>query len=169
MTKKIILETEKTVQQTLQDLAKLFRSLGVDGDSWMPLPDETGPGYSIKFLWQQKWVPVKSTLQPSRAGNIRMCYRALNFIHEMELRGITGVVSQTISEMGLVPMGSEEGFADESALLGVRNSASISEIRKAYKEKAQRFHPDHEGGDPDIFKAVTTAAEKLLKQKGEKL
>jgi len=169
VSKKIILETEKTVHQTLQDLAKLFSGLGVDGDSWMPLPDETGPGYAVKFLWQGKWVPVKSTLQPSRAGNIRMCYRALSFIHEMELRGITGVVSQTISEMGLVPMGSDEGLAEESSLLGIRSNASVDEIRKAYKEKAQRFHPDHEGGDPDIFKAVAMAAEKLLKQKGERL
>lgn len=169
MVKKLILETEKTVQQTMGDLNKLFRHMGLTSDDWVPLPDESGPGYTIKFLWQKKWVPIISRLQPTKAGNIRMCYRALSFVWEMELRGITGVVSQAIAEMGLVPVGSETAYADEAALLGVDPTASVEEIKRAYKRKSAKFHPDNQvTGDEDIFKAITNAYQKLIAAKGEK-
>jgi len=168
MPKKLILETEKTTQQTLADLRKLFKDMGLSDDDWMPLPDDSGPGYTIKFFWQKKWVPISSRLQPTKAGNIRMCYRALSFVWEMELRGITGVVSQVISEMGLVPVGAETAYISEAALLGVDADAGVDEINKAYRQKSQKFHPDHPGGDEDIFKAITAAYQKLLSAKGEK-
>lgn len=167
--KKLVLETEKTVQQTLADLRRLFVQMGLSDDDWVPFPDDSGPGYTLKFLWQKKWVPISSKLQPTRAGNIRMCYRALNFVSEMELRGITGVVSRIISQMGLVPMEAEVGMGNEAALLGIAPSASVEEIKKAYRRKSQKFHPDNkETGDEDIFKAVTTAYQKLLAAKGER-
>ena len=169
MPKKLILETEKTVQQTLANLSQHFRQMGLSDDEWVPLPDDSGPGYTVKFLWQKKWVPVSSKLQPTRAGNIRMCYRALSFVWEMELRGITGVVSQVISEMGLIPVGVEAAYTSEAALLGVDPSASVNEIKKAYRQKSAKYHPDNQvTGDADIFKAVTTAYQKLMAVKGEK-
>lgn len=168
MPKDVMLKTEKTVHQTLSDLHRLFKRMGLDDDNWMPIPADTGPGYKIKFRWKDKWVPIESTVQPTKAANIRMCYRALNFIEEMELRGITGVVSQTIREMGLVSVGGGAGYDSEARLLGISPSASAQEIRKAYRAKAQKFHPDH-GGDEDIFKAITEAAAKLLLAQGEKL
>ena len=168
MTRKLILETEKTVQQTMADLGKLFKGMGLTDDDWVPLPDESGPAYTIKFFWQSKWVPINSSLQPTRAGNIRMCYRALSFVWEMEIRGITGVVSQVISEMGLVPVGAETAYASEAALLGVSSDASVEEIKKAYRQKSNKYHPDKPTGDEDIFKAITAAYEKLLAAKGEK-
>ncbi|GAI09252.1 unnamed protein product [marine sediment metagenome] len=165
---KLILETEKTVQETMAALGKLFKGMGLTDDDWVPLPDESGPAYTIKFFWQGKWVPISSSLQPTRAGNIRMCYRALSFVWEMELRGITGVVSQIISEMGLVPVGAEIAYASEAALLGVSSDASVAEIKKAYRDKSFKYHPDKPTGDEDIFKAITAAYEKLLIAKGEK-
>lgn len=165
--KKLVLETEKTVRQTLADLEKLFKQMGISGDDWMPLPDDSGPGYTLKFLWEKKWVPISSKLQPSKAGNIRMCYRALSFVWEMELRGITGVVSRIISSMGLVPAEAEVAYASEAALLGVDPSATVEEIKKAYRQKSQKFHPDKEGGDADIFKALTTAYQSMLAAHGE--
>lgn len=95
-------------------------------------------------------------------------YRALSFVWEMELRGITGVVSQIISEMGLVTVGGETAYASEAALLGVIPDATIEEIKKAYREKCAKFHPDKPTGDADIFKAITTAYQKLLAARGEK-
>lgn len=168
MAKKLVLETEKTVQQTMGDLNKLFTQMGLTNDDWVPLPDDSGPGYTIKFMWQKKWVPITSRAQPTKAGNIRMCYRALSFVWEMELRGITGVVSQAIADMGLVPLGVEIAYASEAALLGVDTGASIEEIKKAYREKSQKYHPDKPTGDEDIFKAITAAYQKLLAAKGER-
>ncbi|GAJ04072.1 unnamed protein product, partial [marine sediment metagenome] len=89
-------------------------------------------------------------------------------VWEMELRGITGVVSQVISEMGLIPVGAETAYASEAALLGVSPDASVEEIKKAYRQKSNKYHPDKPTGDEDIFKAITAAYEKLLAAKGEK-
>ena len=45
-------------------------------------------------------------------------------------------------------------------LLGVDQKASDAEIKKAYRKKALKEHPD-KGGDPDKFKEVTAAYEVL--------
>ncbi|THU99348.1 DnaJ-domain-containing protein [Dendrothele bispora CBS 962.96] len=45
-------------------------------------------------------------------------------------------------------------------LLEVSPSASESELKKAYRKKALRLHPD-KGGDPELFKEVTHAYEVL--------
>lgn len=166
MPRSLFLESAKTLQQTLGDLQKFFKNLGVD--EWMPVPDDSGPGYTIKFLWKGKWVPVSSRLQPTKALNIRMCYRALSMIDEMERRGVTGVVAQTIGAMDLVStINSNDAMAEDAAILGVRVGAKAPEIKQAYRAKAQRHHPDA-GGDADIFKAITRAYERLLVALGEK-
>jgi len=166
MTKKLVLDTEKTVQQTLSDLARLFKDMSIE--EWVPLPDDAGPGYTIKFMWNKKWVPVASKLQPTKAGNIRMCYRVINYVWEMQLRGITGVVSQAISEMGLVATGTADALAEDYALLGLDNNVPVEEIKKAYRKKVQVFHPDNKvTGDSDIFKAIDRAYKRLMAAKGQ--
>ena len=167
MTRKLILDTEKTVQQTLSDLTRLFKEMGIE--EWVPVPDEIGPGYTIKFMWSKKWVPIKSALQPTKAGNIRMCYRAVHYIWEMQLRGITGVVSQAITEMGLVAVSAENALAEDYALLGLDNDAPIDKIKEAYRKKVQKYHPDVPGtGDADIFKSIDRAYKRLMAAKGQK-
>jgi curved DNA-binding protein CbpA len=41
--------------------------------------------------------------------------------------------------------------------LGVTSDASDDEIKRAYKKKAQRHHPDREGGDAETFHAIVKA------------
>ena len=166
MTKKLVLDTEKTVQQTLSDLARLFKDMSIE--EWVPLPDDVGPGYTIKFMWNKKWVPVASKLQPTKAGNIRMCYRVINYVWEMQLRGITGVVSQAISEMGLVATGTADALAEDYALLGLDNNTSPEQIKEGYRKKVKVFHPDNKvTGDSDIFKAIDRAYKRLMAAKGQ--
>lgn len=167
MTKKLVLDTEKTVQQTLSDLARLFKEMSID--DWVPLPEDTGAGYTVKFLWNKKWVPVKSVLQPTKSGNIRMCFRAIHYIWEMQLRGITGVVSQAISEMGLVVTGVEDAYAEDYALLGLNNNAPVEKIKSAYRTMSKKYHTDNPvTGDEAIFKAIDRAYQRLMKYKGKK-
>ncbi|PWN28162.1 putative YDJ1-mitochondrial and ER import protein [Jaminaea rosea] len=45
-------------------------------------------------------------------------------------------------------------------LLGVSPSAGEAELKKAYRKKALSLHPD-KGGDPELFKEVTSAYEAL--------
>ena len=49
-------------------------------------------------------------------------------------------------------------------LLGVSRSADASEIKKAYRNMARKYHPDANGGDTEseeMFKAVSVAYEVL--------
>ncbi len=166
MPKKVVLETEKTVQATLSDLAKLFKEMSIE--EWVPLPDDAGPGYTVKFLWNKKWVPIVSKMQPTKAGNLRMCYRAIRYVWEMQVRGITGVVSQMISEMGLVSINAADALAEDYALLGLDNNVSVEDIQSAYRNKAKKYHPDNKvTGDPDTFKAIDRAYKRLLAAKGK--
>jgi len=45
-------------------------------------------------------------------------------------------------------------------LLGVTETATDAELKKAYRQKALRLHPD-KGGDPEMFKEVTNAYQVL--------
>jgi len=45
-------------------------------------------------------------------------------------------------------------------LLGVTNKATPDEIKKAFRKKALKEHPD-KGGDPEAFKEITVAYEVL--------
>jgi len=45
-------------------------------------------------------------------------------------------------------------------ILGVSKTASLDEIKKAFKKKALKAHPD-KGGDPEVFKDLSIAYEVL--------
>jgi DnaJ-class molecular chaperone len=46
-------------------------------------------------------------------------------------------------------------------VLGINRHADINKIKRAYRDAARRYHPDHEGGDPEQFKRVQKAYETL--------
>lgn len=52
---------------------------------------------------------------------------------------------------------------DSRKILGVGNDATLQEIRKAYREKAQKHHPD-QGGDSLAFQQVQDAFDELSRQ-----
>lgn len=41
-------------------------------------------------------------------------------------------------------------------ILGIKNTASLEQIKKAYRKKVKKHHPDI-GGDPDLFKQIQEA------------
>mgnify|MGYP003303003705 CR=1 FL=1 len=49
--------------------------------------------------------------------------------------------------------------------LGVEKSASAAQIKKAYRKKALRMHPD-KGGDPEEFKKLQAAYDGLVDRRG---
>jgi molecular chaperone DnaJ len=50
-------------------------------------------------------------------------------------------------------------------ILGVNKSASSDEIKKAFREKAHKFHPDKQGGDEAKFKELNEAYQVLGDEK----
>ena len=55
-----------------------------------------------------------------------------------------------------------ENDADLYAVLGVDNNATSEQIKKAYKKLANKFHPDKERGDEEMFKRINQAYETLI-------
>ncbi len=50
---------------------------------------------------------------------------------------------------------------DHYTTLGVDRSASVSEVKKAYRQLAHKYHPDKDGGDEEKFKEVNEAYQVL--------
>jgi len=50
---------------------------------------------------------------------------------------------------------------DYYKMLGVNRNASKEEIRRAYRELAQKYHPDKKGGDEKRFKEINEAYQVL--------
>lgn len=46
-------------------------------------------------------------------------------------------------------------------LLGIEVTATVTQIKAAYRKKAKEHHPDH-GGDPEVFKSIQQAYETLI-------
>ena len=46
--------------------------------------------------------------------------------------------------------------------LGLQTDATTRDVKRAYKEKALKHHPDRPGGDPEAFKRVNEAYDLLI-------
>jgi len=52
---------------------------------------------------------------------------------------------------------------DPWQLLGISRSASEEEIKKAYRERAMKYHPDRPNGDEEKFKEISAAYDQITK------
>ena len=60
------------------------------------------------------------------------------------------------------PAGSGPGRTAAASVLGIDPDAGEAEVRRAFREKARRVHPDAPGGDEAEFTRLRTAYERLL-------
>ncbi len=168
MPKVSIIETDKTVSQTLVDLRKLLKEWGIE--DWEPVPGEDGRSYSVRYLRGNQWTEISSQMQPTKSMNLRVCYQVIQYLKLWENRGVTGVAKGVTFVGGaLVPTNNpdKEDYEQSCAILGVEPTVSIEEIKSVFRAKAQYAHPD-KGGDPERFKRIQKAYEYVLKVKGEK-
>ena len=62
---------------------------------------------------------------------------------------------------------SDMTLSEARALLGVRSSASPTDLRRAFREAAKAAHPDRDGGSPDRFRRVMAAYRQLEQTSAE--
>lgn len=161
-----ILDTAKNVQETLADLRKLMKDWGIE--DYEPVPGEDGRSYTVRYLRGKVWMEVSSSLQPTKAQNLRADYWAIHNLKTWGERGITGMASGVTFAGELVPTGQgsdRESFDEACAVLGVDPDAPVDEVKKVFQIKVQRHHPDH-GGNPERFKRLQRAYEFILQVKG---
>lgn len=161
-----LLQSTKTVQETFADLRRLFQNHGIEDFESFP---GDGPAYSVRYLQAGAWITVTSTLQPTKAQNLRQCYIVVHNMFVWQDRGVTGVAgTQAFMVTGLVPVNSKrtggDDFAEACVTLGVEPTDNLDEIEAVYRVKVQRAHPDH-GGDAERFKRLNAAIEMIRKVK----
>lgn len=172
MAKISIIDTEKTVSETLADLRKLFREWGIE--DWEPVPKEDGRSYSVRYLRGSQWTEINSQLQPTKAMNLRVCYQVIMYLKLWENRGVTGVAKGVTFVGSLVPVGDpgKEDFEQSCATLGVERDSSMEEIERIRKIKASYAHPDNFQSEQEKrqaeerFKRIQKAYEYIKKVKG---
>jgi len=165
MPKISIIDSEKTVAETLADLRKLFRDWVIE--DWEPIPGKDGRSYTVRYLKVGQWMDISSQLQPTKAMNLRVCYQVIMYLKLWENRGVTGVAKGVTFVGGLVPTKGtdQEDYEQSCAILGVEPTVSVEEIKSVFRAKAQYAHPD-KGGDPERFKRIQKAYDYIIKVKG---
>lgn len=162
-----IIDSDKTVPQTLSDLRKLFTAWGIE--DWEPVPTEDSRSYSVRYWKGNQWVQISSQLQPTKSMNLRVCYQVIKYLKLWENRGVTGIAKGVTFVGGIVPVGdvAKEDYEESCATLGVDPDTSWEEVERVYRVKAQFAHPD-KGGDPERFKRIDKAYNYIKKIKGPK-
>lgn len=162
------IKTKKTVSQSLADLRRLFSRYSIE--DWEPIPEESGPGYRVRYLRNKVWTEISSSFQPTKSMNLRVCYQVIDNMFRWESRGVGGIVKGTAFMGGelVATKGTRRESVDEAcATLGVEPESSWEEIERVYRIKVQYAHPD-KGGDAERFKRIQRAYELLKKVKGPK-
>jgi hypothetical protein len=137
------IQTKKTVSETLTDLRAIFKKYGIE--EWEPVGVDGAPGYSVRYLRNKNWTEIKSTLQPTKAMNLRICYQVIYYMFSWETRGVSGVVKGTAfmgSDVAISSNNRQESFDEACATLGVEPGASLEEVEHVHKVKVQYAHPD---------------------------
>ena len=117
-----VIDTDKTVPDTLADMRRLFKEWGIE--DWETFADDSGTGYTVRFLRGKTWTEIGSSLQPAKAQNLRVCYWVVHNLKTWGERGVTGLAQGVQFVGGLVPTGKDT--AKESYEEACAVSCSIS-------------------------------------------
>lgn len=162
-----IIQSDKTVSETLRDLRVLFSAWGLE--DWEPFSADDGtPTYSLRYRRGAVWSEISSRLQPTRAKNLRVCFDVVHRFKIWEERGVSGAASGVSFIGGLVPVGKSadrDSYEEACAVLGVDPGSTWEEAQKVYQTKVKFVHPDY-GGDAERFKRLQKAYEYIEKVKG---
>lgn len=169
------MNTSKTYQETMGDLAETFQRWGVTQWQVWPLREgSTSRSWSltdeerrVKVTYQhprsEQMIELEMADHSRPRDNLRVLYLGIEAMRMNERRGLSNVMaSQYLQLEG--PKGPVK--RDPYEVLGVRPDAPWEDIRDMYRVKARRVHPDR-GGDKEAFQELTAAYEEIAARHGE--
>jgi hypothetical protein len=163
MSKCYTLHTDVPWDQTMRQLRDCFGKWGVA--QWNVWPTRVSdarndPRVIIEFA-HPKGNTVSLTMEKQRTArdNLRVLYLALDAMRLNEKRGIGDVLGEAYLQLA-----APERQRDPFEVLGIRPDAPEEVMEAAYKGLAKVHHPD-KGGDPEVFKEVQDAYERITKER----
>lgn len=152
------IHTKKSWNELCAELVKEFKMWDIPRhDIILPAfkQAEQETQVTIEFLKNGEWQKLScskfSTQWHGIQCNLLALIKVINSIRLADQRGIGEVLAQAASMFAL------PNPDDPHRILGVTESATISEIRAAYHNKLMTVHPDR-GGSVEAFKRVQEAA-----------
>lgn len=120
---------------------------------------------------------VRSTRGERFKDNLRACEQALTLIYRVyelyQVERSGGRATLADMFMSFMAMPDESVLALPAATfdpwqeLGIPRTATVSEIKEAYRLKAKEYHPDR-GGSNEMMIRVTKARDTILEMRGQK-
>ncbi len=159
-----IIETDKSVSDTIADLRVLFSRYGIE--DWEPIPSGDSQAYTVRYHQSGAWMEVASYLQPTKAHNIRQCLQVIQYLFLWGARGVSGVASGTAFIQGGLATRSDtkrtasDEFAEACATIGVEADVSLDEAKSVWRAKIGYAHPD-KAKEPDENKRRTERTRRL--------
>lgn len=166
------LQTNKTWQETADDIADTMRKWRVTSWELVKMPRMVTTSYSLPpgqrrviLRYVKDGVPVELAMdrQERIVDNARVLYLAVEALRMNDERGIADIVREAYAQL---PAPTQETPArDPYVVLGVHPNAALETIETFYRALAKRAHPDA-GGSPEQFRELTSAMEQIRKERG---
>jgi hypothetical protein len=124
-----------------------------------------------RFLWCAWWTgaPTARPFRPPDAwGGGAYTREAAQVLAERAAgRPLTAIDDHWAGAWKRVVAGLEPVSAEPHAVLGLKSTATLAEVRLAFRKKALEHHPD-QGGDTDSFLAARQAYEAIVNKSARK-
>lgn len=165
------------VDRTRQEIRATFRKWGLDPSEFeIVWQDEYSegkrvrrlPGVSVRYLRNGVWQTVTCHGFSTRAQNLRRCFFLLDRLRIAEQQGVQyeGLTYTKDVVAADTTQARREELLDAYDTLGVGPDDPIELVKEVYRKKSQYYHPDHKGGDPEKFKRLTQAYERICESRG---
>ena len=145
-----LVNVRESLRRFAKDSGKPMSGLVISSNCSLGVSSPEDPGVAVWFVWDNIPVcmPVDRYTKPS--SNLQAIHHIIE-ARRTELRhGTLELVRATMAGLSALPPPGGERPAAWFQILGVRQQATPSQIQKAYRERAQKAHPDHGGSNAQM-------------------
>jgi len=91
--------------------------------------------------------------------NLHAIERTVNALRQLERDGVSDLLNRVFTGFKALPQNAGQGEASWWVALGLTSDATKEEVRKAYTTLSFQYHPDHNGGNSEMFLIIKKAYE----------